>query len=71
LMHTLVNLSRVTIEVRQDPERLRPSDTPVVLGDFTRLERDTGWRPEIPIERTLSDLLDHWRSTIGMDGAAR
>jgi GDP-4-dehydro-6-deoxy-D-mannose reductase len=71
LMHTLVNLSRVGIEVRQDPERLRPSDTPVVLGDFTRLERDTGWRPEIPIERTLSDLLDHWRGTIGSDGAER
>ena len=71
LMRTLVGFSRVKIEVRQDPDRLRPSDTPVVLGDFARLERETGWRPEIPIERTLSDLLDHWRGTIGIDGAAR
>jgi GDP-4-dehydro-6-deoxy-D-mannose reductase len=71
LMHTLVSYSRVEIQVRQDPDRLRPSDTPVVLGDFKRLERDTGWRPDIPIEQTLSDLLDHWRSTRTVGKAAR
>lgn len=71
LMRTLVDLSHVEIEVRQDPDRLRPSDTPVVLGDFERLERETGWRPEIPIEQTLSDLLDDWRSKIDVGRAAR
>jgi GDP-4-dehydro-6-deoxy-D-mannose reductase len=64
LMHTLVASARVTIRVQTDPDRLRPSDTPVVLGNFARLERDTGWRPTIPIEQTLSDLLDYWRSRV-------
>lgn len=64
LMQMLVASARVTIRVQTDPDRLRPSDTPIVLGEFARLERDTGWRPTIPIEQTLSDLLDYWRSLV-------
>ncbi|MGB2716894.1 MAG: GDP-mannose 4,6-dehydratase [Vicinamibacterales bacterium] len=62
LMRTLVSSARVEIQIQTDPGRLRPSDTPVVLGSFAQLERDTGWRPAIPIEQTLSDLLDYWRA---------
>lgn len=71
LMRTLVSSARVDIKIQTDPDRLRPSDTPVVLGSFAQLERDTGWRPAIPIEQTLSDLLDYWRTTIGVSRAAR
>ena len=42
-------------------ERLRPSDNPIIAGNHDRLTADTGWQPEIPIERTLSDLLEYWR----------
>lgn len=49
------------IEVRQDPARLRPSDVPVLRGDSTKIERATGWRGRIPLEQTLTDLLQYWR----------
>jgi GDP-4-dehydro-6-deoxy-D-mannose reductase len=71
LMKILVGLARTEIRIQTDPDRLRPSDTPVVLGDFGRLERDTAWRPSIPIEQTLADLLDHWRSAIALDRSLR
>ena len=70
LMDMLVARARVSIRVHPDPERLRPSDTPVVVGSFARLEADTGWRPQIPIERTLTDLLDYWRRVIAAGDAA-
>jgi GDP-4-dehydro-6-deoxy-D-mannose reductase len=57
-------LSRSTargIEVRTDPTRLRPSDIPVLRGSFERIERAVGWRPRIPLEQTLDDLLEYWR----------
>lgn len=59
-------LARTTIRVRVviDPERLRPSDNPVVVGDPARIEDEVGWRAELPIERTLGDLLDTWRTAI-------
>lgn len=61
LLDKLLALARTAIRIEQDPDRLRPSDTPVVVGSHDRLTRDTGWRPEIPIERTLADLLEYWR----------
>jgi GDP-4-dehydro-6-deoxy-D-mannose reductase len=49
------------IEVRTDPTRLRPSDVPRLRGSAEKIEKAIGWRPEIPLERTLSDLLEYWR----------
>jgi GDP-4-dehydro-6-deoxy-D-mannose reductase len=61
LLDILLSLARVHVRVETDPARLRPSDTPVVHGSHARLTAETGWEPRIPIEQTLSDLLDHWR----------
>jgi len=52
------------IAVRADPARLRPSDVMVLEGDPTKIERATGWRVEIPFERTLAELLDYWRERV-------
>jgi GDP-4-dehydro-6-deoxy-D-mannose reductase len=64
LLDILLRRARRHVNVVIDPARLRPSDNPVVLGDASRLRRETGWTPEIPIERTLEDLLDWWRREI-------
>jgi GDP-4-dehydro-6-deoxy-D-mannose reductase len=61
LLTILVDMSRCRVRLEEDSARMRPSDTPVLLGDRTRVGKETGWQPAIPIERTLSDLLDHWR----------
>jgi GDP-4-dehydro-6-deoxy-D-mannose reductase len=61
LLDRLVRLARLKIDVVVDRARLRPSDTPRIVGDATRIKRDVGWTPEIPIERTLEDTLDWWR----------
>jgi len=64
LLDVLVGLSHQTIDIELDPSRLRPSDRPVIAGDRSRLSAETGWTPEIPIERTLDDLLNYWRQEI-------
>jgi len=69
VLHGLLALARAPIEVRVDPARLRPGDTPLVLGDFTRLRDEIGWRPEIPFERTLQDLLEYWRAAVAVQSA--
>lgn len=52
------------ITVRQDPARLRPSDVPLLVGDASKAEKAVGWRPAIPFEKTLRDLLDYWRERV-------
>ena len=49
------------IEVKTDPARLRPSDVMILEGDPTKMHKATGWKVEIPFERTLTELLDYWR----------
>ena len=64
LLELLLAASQARVEVRVDPERLRPSDVPVQVGDPSRLKAATGWEPRIPIEQTLGDLLDDWRARL-------
>jgi GDP-4-dehydro-6-deoxy-D-mannose reductase len=61
ILELLVALARCEVAVHPDPERMRPADIPLLLGDPRHFHEATGWAPEIPIERTLADLLDWWR----------
>ena len=63
-MELLVELAGCSIEVAQDPARLRSADIPVVCGDASRLAEATGWSPEIPLEQTLGDALDEARRAV-------
>lgn len=64
LLERLLSRASRAIEVVLDPARLRPSDQPVIVGDASRTRNEIGWQPAIPIEDTLSDLLDDWRRRI-------
>jgi GDP-4-dehydro-6-deoxy-D-mannose reductase len=64
LVELLTSKARVPIAIEQDSARFRPNDTPLVLGDRSRLESDTGWAPRIPLERTVEDLLSYWRQSV-------
>jgi len=56
MLRRLITIARVPVEVREDPDRMRPSDVPLVLGDATKLREVTGWTPEISLERSLRDI---------------
>ena len=62
VLDRLIAMARCPIPVRQDPARMRPSDTPVICCDHTKLTRDTGWEPSIPLEQILKDTLEWFRS---------
>jgi GDP-4-dehydro-6-deoxy-D-mannose reductase len=64
LLEVLLSYSRVDITVETDPERLRPSDVPVVRCDASKFRGLTGWEPTIPFESSLRDVLDYWRRQV-------
>ena len=61
---TLTGLARRPLRLEQDPALSRPADVPILRGDPARIHELTGWKAEIPIISTLTDLLDDWRERI-------
>lgn len=61
IVEALVSQSRVPIRIEQDPARMRASDVPILVGNPGRLERATGWQPQIGFDRMIADLLEYWR----------
>ncbi|MEM7531843.1 MAG: hypothetical protein AAF639_06695, partial [Chloroflexota bacterium] len=59
-----LTLTPAQVEVRTDPNRLRPSDTPNSVCDNHRLVTQTGWQPEISLQDSLNDLLESWRTQL-------
>ncbi|MGN0455478.1 MAG: GDP-mannose 4,6-dehydratase [Acutalibacteraceae bacterium] len=51
-------------EIKVDPTLLRPTDEKIIVGDVTKLKRDTGWTQKIKMEQTVSDMLEYWRRTL-------
>ena len=64
VLDQLIEMTSQDVEVREDPERLRPSDVPVLLGDASKFKEATGWEPTIPYDKTLRDMLDYWRAEL-------
>ena len=64
VLDILLSLSKVNVRVEVDPQRLRPSDVPILLADSSKFVARTGWKPRFSFRQTLSDLLDYWRRQI-------
>jgi GDP-mannose 4,6-dehydratase len=63
----LISLSTVKgIVVEVDPKLLRPADVPLQVVDTSKFVKETGWKPEIPFERTMADLLSFWREKVNV-----
>jgi GDP-4-dehydro-6-deoxy-D-mannose reductase len=62
LLDRLVSMSRVPIRVNQKIEPGRKADTSITGADVRKLRAATGWQPRIPLDQSLSDVLDYWRS---------
>lgn len=64
MLEILLSMSRVKVKIKEDPSRMRPSDVPILLGDCSKFRQKTGWKPEIPFEKTMEDLLNYWRERV-------
>ncbi len=64
VLETLLGLSGHPIRVEDHLPRPAAIEVPRLEGDPAKIEAETGWRPAIPLEQTLRDLLDHWRGRV-------
>ncbi len=60
----LLSLSTTKFQVKVDPDLVRPSDVTLQIPCTDKFRDETGWRPEVPLEKTLRDMLDYWRKEL-------
>ena len=53
-----------SFDIQVDPKLLRPTDEKIIVGDVSKLKRDTGWSQKIPMEQTVADMLQYWSDTL-------
>ena len=61
MLDMIIGMSTKNIEVRVDPNKIRPVDVPVIEADISKIKSETGWEPRIPLEQTIKEILDYWR----------
>ena len=64
LQHLLSLSVRKDIRLELDPARVRPIDADLQVPDTRKFQAHTGWKPEIPFEKTMGDLLEYWRKRV-------
>lgn len=61
LLNQLLDMSGEDIQVNQDPRKLRVGEIPLLAGSSAKIHQRTGWKPKIPLEKTLCNTLNYWR----------
>lgn len=59
VLNALIDISGKKLTIEQDPDRMRPSDVPVLIGNFEKFYSVTGWEPTTPFSKTLADLYEY------------
>lgn len=62
ILDKLISLSNKNIKIEIDPDKLRPSDVPIIQCDNSKIKSHVNWEPEYDIKNTLKDTLDYWRN---------
>jgi GDP-4-dehydro-6-deoxy-D-mannose reductase len=60
LLKYIVSLSTQKIEIAVDSDKLRPADTPMILCNHDKIEKELGWKPKYSIFETLKELYQYY-----------
>lgn len=71
ILDLLIAQARVSLRVETDPARFRPAEVPTRFGDGTKIRKATGWEPQIPLEKSLVDVLEYWRRRVSGVGPSQ
>lgn len=65
LIETIRPLIKSPFTIAQHPGLIRACDEPVIAGDTTKFQQQTGWKTEIGLDQSLQDMVDWWRQNLG------
>ncbi len=64
----IIDMTAEIVDLKVDtvvaPELVRPNDNPYILGDNSKLKRDTGWEKSFALETSIRDIIDYWKNVL-------
>jgi len=66
ILKTLIEESAIknNVKIEIDQTKLRKVNTQIRWGSNNKIKKEIGWRPDIPLDQSLYDLLEYWRQRI-------
>jgi len=61
IIKTMAGIIKIKISTKVDPKLIRPSENQTIIGSNRKITKETGWQPEISLERSLKDILRYWQ----------
>ncbi|MBA4391873.1 MAG: GDP-mannose 4,6-dehydratase [Syntrophus sp. (in: bacteria)] len=60
LVQQMASILDMEVLTEVDERLIRPNDNKVIIGSNEKIKRDIGWTPEIPLRRSLEDVINFW-----------
>ena len=60
LVQQTASILGMEVLTETDERLIRPRDNKVIVGSNEKIKRDIGWAPEIPLRRSLEDVINFW-----------
>jgi GDP-4-dehydro-6-deoxy-D-mannose reductase len=60
MLERLIAIASVDCRVVSDERRIRPTEHKRMYGSYEKLRQQTGWRPMIEFDQSLTEVLAHW-----------
>jgi len=60
----MMEIIDITLNISIDQLLVRPDDNKIIIGSNLKIYEDTGWRPSIPLETSLKDIIDYWMDNV-------
>ena len=67
LLDKLIDCSGCSIDVVQERSLMRKSEQQLVVGDNNKIRSETGWKPEVPLNTTIADIIEYWVNVVGAE----
>lgn len=62
ILKTILKFSTKKIKVIVDKNKFRPTDTPIIASNISKLKKDTGYSPKYDVTKTIRETLKYYRS---------
>ncbi len=67
ILKKLISFSTVKIKIRKDKKLFHPAEIQKIYCEFSKFNKQTGWKPQIPISKTLSDTIEYERKVLNQN----